>query len=96
MNSLPPAPNPKLTLEIGIGKGDFIVANATENKNATHIGVELNTSIFAMAMKKVVNEQLGNVRLLNVKAMDLDSIIKENSISKIYLNKSYNVIYIIC
>ena len=78
----------ELTLEIGIGKGDFIVANAKENENSTHIGVELNTSIFAMAMKKVVNEQLSNVRLLNVKAMDLVSIIKENSISKIYLNFS--------
>lgn len=80
--------NKELTLEIGIGKGDFIVANAKDNVNLTHIGVEINTSIFAMAMKKVVNEDIKNVRLLNVKALDLVELIKENSISKIYLNFS--------
>ena len=41
-NSLP------LTLEVGIGKGDFILANAKENKDFLHIGVELNTSIYAI------------------------------------------------
>lgn len=77
-----------LTLEIGIGKGDFLVANAKANPTFLHIGVEINTSIFAMAMKKVVNEKLENVRLLNLKAMDLLTIIPENSIEKIYLNFS--------
>ncbi len=77
-----------LTLEIGIGKGDFLVANAKANPNYIHIGVEINTSIFAIAMKKVVNENLKNVRLLNLKAMDLLTSIPENSIEKIYLNFS--------
>lgn len=80
--------NKELTLEIGIGKGDFIVANAKDNTDNLHIGVELNTSIFAIAMKKVVNEDLSNVRLLNIKALDLVNYIKEGSISKLYLNFS--------
>lgn len=80
--------NKPLTLEIGIGKGDFIVQNALDNLDYLHIGVELNTSIFAIAMKKIVNENIENVRLLNVKAMDLINHINENSISKIYLNFS--------
>ena len=80
--------NKELTLEIGIGKGDFIVANAKENTDNLHIGVELNTSIFAIAMKKVVNEDLSNIRLLNIKALDLVNYIKEGSISKLYLNFS--------
>ena len=50
-----------LTLEVGIGKGDFIIANAKENKDYIHIGVELNTSIFAIAMKKVVNDGVDNI-----------------------------------
>ena len=40
-----------LTLEVGIGKGDFIVANAKENTDYLHIGVEINESIYAIAMK---------------------------------------------
>ena len=77
-----------LTLEVGIGKGDFIVSNAKANEDYVHIGVELNTSIFAIAMKKIVNEEINNIRLLNVKAMDLLNCINENSISKLYLNFS--------
>lgn len=81
-NSLP------LTLEVGIGKGDFIVANAKDNLDYLHIGVELNTSIFAIAMKKIVNEDIKNIRLLNVPAKDLQTLINKESISKLYLNFS--------
>ena len=80
--------NLPLTLEVGIGKGDFIIANAKANDNFMHIGVELNTSIFAIAMKKVVNDGVNNIRMLNAKALDLPNFIKENSISKLYLNFS--------
>ena len=78
-----------LTLEVGIGKGDFIVANAKNNQDYIHIGVELNESIYAIAMKKIVNEQIENIKMLNVKALDLPTLINENSINKIYLNFSY-------
>ena len=80
--------NKPLTLEVGIGKGDFIIANAKANNDYTHIGVELNTSIFAIAMKKVVNDGVDNIKMLNIKALDLPLHIKENSISKLYLNFS--------
>ncbi len=76
------------TLEVGIGKGDFIIKNAIANKDYLHIGVELNTSIYAIAMKKIVNEGLTNIRLLNVKALDLLNYIDEKSIDKLYLNFS--------
>ena len=77
-----------LTLEVGIGKGDFIVNNAKANKDYIHIGVELNESIYAIAMKKIVNENIDNIRMLNTKALDLPLLINENSISKLYLNFS--------
>ena len=77
-----------LTLEVGIGKGDFIVNNAKANKDYIHIGVELNESIYAIAMKKIVNENIDNIKMLNTKALDLPLLINENSISKLYLNFS--------
>lgn len=80
--------NKPLTLEVGIGKGDFIVNNAKANKDYIHIGVELNESIYAIAMKKIVNENIDNIRMINTKALDLPLFINENSISKLYLNFS--------
>ena len=74
--------------ETSIGKGDFIVNNAKANKDYIHIGVELNESIYAIAMKKIVNENIDNIRMINTKALDLPLFINENSISKLYLNFS--------
>lgn len=76
------------TLEVGIGKGDFLIANAKSHEELLHIGVELNTSIFAIAMKKIVQENLSNVFLLNVPANQLNAFIPSSSIEKIYLNFS--------
>lgn len=80
--------NKPLTLEVGIGKGDFIIANAKENEDFMHIGVELNTSIFAISLKKIVNNEINNIRLINGKALDLPQLLNEHSINKLYLNFS--------
>ena len=64
-----------LTLEVGIGKGDFIVNNAKANLDHIHIGVELNESIYAIAMKKIVNENIDNIKMINVKALDFRNFI---------------------
>ena len=66
--------NKPLTLEVGIGKGDFIIANAKANNDYTHIGVELNTSIFAIAMKKVVNDGVDNIKKIVEKTISIRSI----------------------
>jgi len=80
--------NKRVTLEVGIGKGDFILQNAKANKDDIHIGVEINTSIYGIAMKKIVNENVSNIRMINAKALDLVNFIKENSIDTLYLNFS--------
>ena len=80
--------NLPLTLEVGIGKGDFIVKNAIYNKDCIHVGIELNTSIFAIALKKIVGENIENIRLLNIKAADLLQYCNEKSFTKLYLNFS--------
>ena len=47
----------KTYLEVGMGKGDFIIASCKYSPDINHIGVELNKSVFAIAMKKIVNER---------------------------------------
>ena len=77
-----------VTLEIGIGKGDFILQHAKDKQDQIHIGVEINTSIFAIAMKKIVNEGLTNIRLLNADAIKLNEYINNESVDELYLNFS--------
>ena len=77
-----------VTLEIGIGKGDFILQHAKDKQDMIHIGVEINTSIFAIALKKIVNEGLTNIRLLNADAIKLNEFINNESVDELYLNFS--------
>ena len=64
------------------------MANAKENTDYLHIGVEINESIYAIAMKKIVNENITNIKMLNCKALDLLQLINEGTIEKLYLNFS--------
>ncbi len=74
-------------LEIGIGKGDFIVA-MSEKKGGNWLGLERDVSIMGMAAKKVIEAEKKNVRL---RADDFDIVAEEMEGLKfdaIYLNFS--------
>ena len=75
-------------LEIGMGKGDFIVGMAKAFPNVNFIGMERNLTVLAKAAKKVKDEGLTNVRLISNDAEELEEIFKKGEIDKIYLNFS--------
>ena len=65
--------NQETYLEVGIGKGDFIIQSCQYYPHVNHIGVELNKSVFAIALKKIA--LLYNIKLIDLfqKAGYLDS-----------------------
>ena len=75
-------------LEIGMGKGDFIIEHAKTNPNINYIGLEKFASVLIQASDKLNDEHLSNLYLLLVDAEELDEIFDENEISQIYLNFS--------
>ncbi|API90882.1 tRNA (guanine-N(7)-)-methyltransferase [Virgibacillus pantothenticus] len=75
-------------LEIGTGKGQFIVEMAKQYPNINFIGIEVAKSIIVTAAQKVlVSEQL-NIRLLHVDAERLTELFAKDELTKIYLNFS--------
>ena len=80
--------NREIYLEIGMGKGDFIIQSSKYFSDVLHFGVELNKSIFAIALKKIANLEIENLKILNVPAINLLDYFAEHSISKIFLNFS--------
>ena len=75
-------------IEIGCGKGGFIVEKAKEDSEVNFFAVELLDNIVAMAGERVVREGVSNVRLFNCGADYLKRYIKQNSVRAIYLNFS--------
>lgn len=75
-------------LEVGCGKGGFIVEKAKLNKDINFIAVELLENIVVMACELAKNQNVTNVRFVNSGAEYLPRYIKEQSINNIYLNFS--------
>ena len=74
-------------LEIGMGKGNFIIEMAKTYKDINFIGLELHTNVIARAAKKLENLDLPNLKLINVNALELGDIF-DKEISLVYLNFS--------
>ena len=73
-------------LEIGMGKGDYIVGMALKYPNINFIGVEKYSGVIARAIKKYP-KNLDNLRIINMDALNLEqAFLKE--IEVIYLNFS--------
>lgn len=79
--------NNPLHLEIGMGKGNFIINMAIKYPNINFIGLELHTNVIARACKKLENKELSNLKLINANALELNEIF-EKEIDLIYLNFS--------
>lgn len=75
-------------LEIGVGKGDFIIEMAKKNPNVNFIGIEMISSVIAMAVKKAEEEQLENIRFIVMDARLISEKFTGIRFERIYLNFS--------
>jgi len=78
----------RVELEIGVGRGNFILNMAKNNSDCYFIGVELSGMALAIAGKKIINEEMNNLILINMDVHYLFSKIKDKAIDTIYLNFS--------
>ena len=77
-----------IRIEIGCGKGDFIVGTAAKEPDVNFLAVEKVSDVLVIAAEKVKNSELSNVRVCCVDAKELEEIFLEGSIDRIYLNFS--------
>ena len=74
-------------LEIGMGKGNFIIDKAIKNPNINFIGLEKYESVLCRALEKLENYNLSNVKIIREDAINLADIF-DKEIETIYLNFS--------
>lgn len=77
-----------LYMEIGCGKGKFIIENATLNPDTNFLAVELCENVAVLAVEKAMAHKLSNVKFCMKDIASLDGEIPDGSISLIYLNFS--------
>ena len=74
-------------IEIGMGKGDFIIENAIKYPNINFIGIEKFDSVIVRAIQKSNELELKNLKLIRMDAIEIDAIFS-NEIDRVYLNFS--------
>lgn len=74
-------------IEIGMGKGDFIIENAVGYPNINFIGIEKFDSVIVRAVQKSNELELNNLKLIRIDALEIDDIF-DKEIERIYLNFS--------
>ncbi len=77
-----------LALEIGIGKGDFIVDQATKHPTTHFLGLERDVSIMGMAAKKILGKELQNILLCPEDFDTVEEELRPLKFETIYLNFS--------
>ena len=73
-------------LEIGMGKGKFLIENAIRYPEINFIGIERYDSVLARALEKVP-ENLKNIKIVRLNAEYIEKLF-DHEISLIYLNFS--------
>lgn len=75
-------------IEVGSGKGQFIVEMAKAHPDINYVSIELQTNAMISVLEKQLVEQLPNLQLLLVNGADLTDFFEEGEVSQIYLNFS--------
>lgn len=73
-------------IEIGMGKGDFIIENAKKYPNINFIGIEKYDSVIVRAIEKLP-ESINNLKFVRMDARNIEEIFNKE-IDRIYLNFS--------
>ena len=75
-------------IEIGMGKGQFIMQLAKEHPDINYIGIERYSAVLLRALQKMEIEPLPNIRFLCMDASIITEVFDEEEVAKIYLNFS--------
>ena len=83
-----------LHIEIGMGKGRFMMELAAKNPEINYIGIEKYSTVLLRAVQKMEeiekleNQGLANLKLIRMDAEDIVNIFSTGEVDRIYLNFS--------
>lgn len=77
-----------IRIEIGMGKGRFIMDLARSNPHVNYIGIEKYSSVLIRGIQKLEADPLPNLYFIRMEAEEITSVFAEGEVERIYLNFS--------
>ena len=75
-------------IEIGMGKGRFLLTLAEQNPDINYVGIERVPTVLYKALRKQEELKLPNLRLMVFNADEINMVFGQNEVRRIYLNFS--------
>lgn len=75
-------------IEIGMGKGQFIMTLAEENPDINYVGIEKYSSVLVRAIEKLEEKDLPNLFFIRMDAENISDVFAAGEVQRIYLNFS--------
>ena len=75
-------------IEVGMGKGQFIIEMARRNPEVNYIGIEKYSSVLVRAVEKLEYFEQNNLRLIRMDADNIEEVFDKDEVDRIYLNFS--------
>lgn len=80
--------NNLIRVEIGMGKGAFILEQARRNPDINYVGIEKYSSVLIRAIQKQESEDLPNLKFIRMEAEYITDVFAQGEVDRIYLNFS--------
>lgn len=77
-----------IQLEIGMGKGKFLMRLAEKNPHIHYIGIEKYSSVLVRALEKMEETPLDNIHFIRMDAENIVNVFEKGEVDQIYLNFS--------
>lgn len=77
-----------IEIEVGMGKGKFLMELAISNPGINYVGIEMYSSVLLKAIAKRKDLDCSNIWFLRVDARELADIFAPEEVGRIYLNFS--------
>ncbi len=77
-----------LQIEVGSGKGQFIINMAKRHPEINYVAIEIQTSVIAVILKKLVEEPLPNLQLAHADGEAVTAFFEPHEVDRVYLNFS--------
>lgn len=77
-----------LWIEVGTGKGQFIINMAKKYPQYNFIGIEIQKTVVAIALKNALAEELPNLQFLNADGAELTDYFADGEVDQLFLNFS--------
>ena len=75
-------------IEVGMGKGQFIIEIAKRSPEINYIGIEKYSSVLVRAVEKLEDFEQNNLRLIRMDAENIEEVFDKDEVDRIYLNFS--------